>query len=282
MSYKDRINRVVDYIGSHLDEDLKLESLCRIACFSKYHFHRLFTAHTGVSLSSYIKWLRLKRSAYQLTMQKDDTIINIALDAGFESHEAYTRAFKKACGQSPSEFRKSADWSMWRNPTSPLLNKGETIMTTIIRDLSPRRLAVMEHHGDPMTLSSTLDRLMSWAAAQPIDVMPKPGEAFGFAYDDPRDSAAEEWQFDFALTVPDHFKLSGDVSEKVLPGGRYAVTTHKGSRDNIGDTVYGIYRDWLPASGEEPGDLPCIFCYQNFDNETAETELLTEIWVLLK
>ncbi|MCW5589372.1 MAG: AraC family transcriptional regulator [Legionellales bacterium] len=282
MSYQERVNRVIEFIGQHLDEDLVLEELCRIACFSKYHFHRLFTAHAGVSLKSYIKWLRLKRAAHQLIVQKEDTIINIALAAGFDSHEAFSRAFKQACGQSPSSFRHKANWRTWENPPYSLHIKGKKIMTITIKDLPSRRLAVMEHHGDPMKLSMTVDKLISWAKAQPINLKPKAGEAFGFGYHDPRETPAEEWQFDLALTVPQDFKLNDEVIERELPAGRYAVTTHKGSRDNIGDTIYGLYRDWLPQSGEELGDLPCIFCYHNFDHEVAETELLTEIWVLLK
>ena len=109
MGYKERVNRVIDFIGKHLDEELELDELCHIACFSKYHFHRLFTAHAGVSLKSYIKWLRLRRAAHQLTVQKEDTIINIALDAGFESHEAFSRAFKQVCGQSPLNSRPPPD-----------------------------------------------------------------------------------------------------------------------------------------------------------------------------
>lgn len=282
MSYKERVNRVIDFIGKHLDEELELEELCRIACFSKYHFHRLFTAHAGVSLKSYIKWLRLKRAAHQLTVQKEDTIINIALDAGFESHEAFSRAFKQVCGQSPSVFRNNANWRAWENPPYSLHIKGNKIMTITIKDLPARRLAVMEHRGDPMKLSITLDKLISWAKAQPINLKPKAGEAFGYGYADPRETPPEEWRFDLALTVPKDFKLSDDVIDRELPAGRYAVTTHKGSRDNIGDTIYHLYRDWLPESGEELGDLPCIFCYHNFDHEVAETELLTEIWVLLR
>lgn len=77
-------------------------------------------------------------------------------------------------------------------------------------------------------------------------------------------------------------KLEGEIIEKRLPEGRYAVAIHKGSRNNMGDTVYGLYRDWLPKSGEELEDLPCIFCYYNFDHEVAETELITECWLLLK
>ena len=57
---------------------------------------------------------------------------------------------------------------------------------------------------------------------------------------------------------------------------------HKGSRDNIDQLIYALYRDWLPSSGEELAELPCIFCYYNFDHEVAETELLTECWLLLK
>lgn len=283
MSYKERVKRVIDFIGKHLDEELELEELCRIACFSKYHFHRLFTAHAGVSLKSYIKWLRLKRAAHQLTVQKEDTIINIALDAGFESHEAFSRAFKKVCGQSPSAFRIKANWRSWENPPYSISTiKAKKIMTITIKDLPSRRLAVMEHHGDPMKLSMTLDKLISWAKEQPINLKPKAGEAFGYGYADPRETPSEEWRFDLALTVPKDFKLSDEVIDRELPAGRYAVTTHKGSRDNIGDTIYHLYRDWLPESGEELGDLPCIFCYHNFDHEVAETELLTEIWVLLK
>ncbi len=282
MSYKERVDRVIDFIGKHLDEELELDELCRIACFSKYHFHRLFTAYTGLPLMNYIKWLRLKRAAHQLIVHKEETIINIALDAGFESHESFTRAFKQVCGQSPSEFRRERNWESFENPPQPMHIKGEKIMTITIKELPAKRVAVMEHHGDPMRLSDTLDKLITWAKAQPINLKPKAGEAFGFGYHDPREVKPEEFRFDLALSVPQDFKLNDQVTERTLPAGRYAVTMHKGSRDNIGDTIYSIYRDWLPQSGEELGDLPCIFCYYNFDYEVAETESLTEIWVLLK
>lgn len=282
MSYKERVDKVIDFIGKHPDEELEMDELCRIACFSKYHFHRLFTAYTGLPLMNYIKWLRLKRAAHQLIVHKEETIINIALDAGFESHESFARAFKQICGQSPSEFRRERNWESFENPPQPMHIKGEKIMTITIKELPAKRVAVMEHHADPMRLSDTLDKLTTWAKAQPINLKPKAGEAFGFGYHDPREVKPEEFRFDLALSVPQDFKLNDQVTERTLPAGRYAVTMHKGSRDNIGDTIYSIYRGWLPQSGEELGDLPCIFCYYNFDYEVAETESLTEIWVLLK
>ncbi len=129
MNYKQHIDRVIEYIGKNLDEEFSLEKLCEIACFSKYHFHRLFTAYTGLSLNNYIKWMRLKRAAHQLIVNREDTIINIALDAGFESHESFSRAFKQVCGQSPSAFRRKANWKRWERPPYSININGIKIMT---------------------------------------------------------------------------------------------------------------------------------------------------------
>lgn len=96
MNYEQRIKRVIEFIGKHLDYELTLQQLSSIACFSKYHFHRIFTTYTGMSLQQYIRWLRLKRAAHQLIVDKDRSIIEIALNAGFQSHESFTRAFKQA------------------------------------------------------------------------------------------------------------------------------------------------------------------------------------------
>ncbi|KTC99782.1 AraC family transcriptional regulator [Legionella feeleii] len=282
MNYERQLNRVIEFIGKHLDEKLTLNQLSDIACFSKYHFHRLFTAYTGLSLQQYVRWLRLKRAAHQLIVNKDKSIIEIAINAGFESHESFTRAFKQACHLNPSEFRAQSSWQVWEQQPYCLPKQGEMTMHVSIKNMAARRLAVLEHRGDPQKVGDSVNRLINWAKAQTINLKPKAGEAFGFAYDDPQTTPAAEFRFDLGITVPEQLKLEGEVIEKRLPAGRYAVAVHKGSRNTIGDTVYGLYRDWLPESGEELGNLPCIFCYYNFDHEVAETELMTECWLLLK
>lgn len=283
MNYENQLRKVIEFIGKHLDEKLSLTQLSTIACFSKYHFHRLFTAYTGLSLQQYIRWLRLKRAAHQLIVDKDKTIIEIAINAGFESHEAFTRAFKQVCGESPSEFRAQSSWHFWEKPLYCLpKQEGEIMINVTIKNIQARRLAVVAHRDDPEKMGDSVNKLITWAKSQSINLKPKAGEAFGFAYDDPKTTEPAEFRFDLAITVPEQLKLEGDIIEKRLPAGRYAVTMHKGSRDNISDTVYSLYRDWLSSTGEELGDLPCIFCYYNFDHEVAETEFLTECWLLLK
>lgn len=282
MSDLRQFDKVIDYIGKHLDEKLSLEQLSEIACFSKYHFHRLFKVYTGLSLSQYIRWLRLKRAAYQLMMDREKSIIEIAIDAGFESHEAFTRAFKQVCGVTPKDFKRAQDGSVWEKPAYCMPKRGENNMKVEVKEMPARRLAVIEHRGHPSGIGESVNKLISWAKAQPMNLKPAPGEAFALAYDDPETTPPEEFRHDLAMTVPENLKLDGEIVEKRLPAGRYAAAMHKGSRDNIAETVYGLYRDWLPQSGEELSDYPCIFAYYNFDNEVAETELLTECWLLLK
>lgn len=282
MNYEHQLEKVIRFIGKHLDEKLTLSQLSDLACFSKYHFHRLFTVHTGLSLQQYIRWLRLKRAAHQLLINQDKTIIEIAINAGFESHEAFARAFKQSCGMSPKAFRLHSNWQLWEKQPYCLPKQGEIIMQVIIKNMNAKRLAAIEHRGPPELLQASVNKLINWAKSQAMNLKPKAGEAFGFAYDDPKTTEPADFRFDLAITVPEQLKLEGEVIEKRLPTGRYAVAIHRGSRDLIGDTVYGLYRDWLPKSGEELGDLPCIFCYYNFDHEVAETELLTECWLLLK
>lgn len=282
--YQQRLEKVIAFIGNHLDEDISLEQLSAVFCVSKFHFHRLFTALTGLSLQQYIRWLRLKRAAHQLIVNQEQSIINIAINAGFTSHEAFSRAFKKTCGLNPSQIRQQTNWSYWDRPPYCLPKRGKTDMNVEIRHINEIRLAMIEHRGDPNLLGASVNKLVTWAKAQPINLKPNAGEAFAIAYDDPKTTAPELFRTDLGIKIPKNFTLNNDsgIIEKYLPAGRYAVTLHKGPRDNLGDTVYPLYREWLPNSGQQLGDFPCIFCYQNFEHEVAETEALTEIWLLLQ
>ncbi len=98
--YHQRILRVLAYIQEHLDEALDLEELAPVACFSNYHFHRIFAAMTGETLADHVRRLRLERAAVELRSGAKQ-VIPVALDAGYEAHAAFTRAFKAALGVSP-------------------------------------------------------------------------------------------------------------------------------------------------------------------------------------
>jgi AraC family transcriptional regulator len=100
-----RIEGVMRYIRDHLHEPLDRETLAAVAGFSIPHFHRVFTAQIGESAISYIRRLRLERAGRKLRMGAVD-ITEVALAAGYDTHAAFSKAFKQQFGLSPREFRQ--------------------------------------------------------------------------------------------------------------------------------------------------------------------------------
>ena len=103
--YTERINEVTQYIREHIDEPLNREVLAAVAGFSVPHFHRIFTAHVGENIASYVRRVRLERAGRKLRMGAVD-ITEVALAAGYDTHAAFSKAFKQHFGLSPSEFRQ--------------------------------------------------------------------------------------------------------------------------------------------------------------------------------
>src|SRR5436190_9441013 len=103
-TYKQRVLRVLVHIQQHLDDALDLDELATVAHFSPYHFHRVFRGMVGESVMEHVRRLRLERAAHRLKFG-DQPVTRIAFDAGYETHEAFTRAFGAMFGESPSQFR---------------------------------------------------------------------------------------------------------------------------------------------------------------------------------
>src|SRR5215475_13869572 len=100
--YKRRILQVLMHVQENLDSRLSLDELAGLACFSPYHFHRIFKGMVGESVKEHVRRLRLERAANQLR-KGSASVIEIALDAGYESHEAFSRSFKSLFGASPTQ-----------------------------------------------------------------------------------------------------------------------------------------------------------------------------------
>jgi AraC-like DNA-binding protein len=103
--YYQRIDGVQQYIREHINEPLNREVLAAIAGFSVPHFHRVFTTCVGENIATYIRRVRLERAGRKLRMGAVD-ITEVALAAGYDTHAAFGKAFKRQYGLSPSEFRQ--------------------------------------------------------------------------------------------------------------------------------------------------------------------------------
>lgn len=105
--YINRINKALQFIDQNLDAELTLDSVAEIACYSPFHFHRIFKAITSESLNSYINRRRIEKAAAVLMYQPQVSIAELSLQFGFNSNASFTRSFKKYYGISPAGFRKT-------------------------------------------------------------------------------------------------------------------------------------------------------------------------------
>jgi len=97
---------LVEWIERHLDDPLKLDHIADQAGLSPYHFSRLFTARMGRSVMAYVRGRRLVRAAHRLVGNPDVRLVDLAFDCGFDSQEAFTRAFRRIFGVAPGRFRQ--------------------------------------------------------------------------------------------------------------------------------------------------------------------------------
>ncbi len=108
------LKHVQRFIHQHIDEPMKRDVLAQVAGFSVPHFHRVFIGCTGMSATDYIRGLRLQRAGFKLRCGMAKDITQVALAAGYASHAAFGKAFKKQYGISPSDFRQLPCWEATR------------------------------------------------------------------------------------------------------------------------------------------------------------------------
>lgn len=281
-AYAERFQRVLDYIDRHLDEDLTVAKLSRVANFSKYHFHRQFSCHAGMTVARYIEVMRLRRASYHLAFNQNRRIIDIALEAGFENPESFARAFKRNFGQTPSGFRRKPAWIHWTERMQlPGRNRSEPMEVKIVH-FEPTRVAVLQHHGAPGKVNESVSRFIAWRKASGLSPI-HTSRTFGLVHHDPETTAPEDYRFDICGSVAQPVPPNPQgVINGIIPGGRCAVVRHHGSTDLIGDSARHLYREWLPESGEELRDFPMFFHYVKMLHNTPEHELVTDIYLPLK
>src|SRR6195952_4989183 len=201
-NYHARMPRVLDYIDRHLEDELDLEAVSRVAAFSKFHFHRQFTAIFELSVHRYVQLARMRRASHQLASDSP-SVTGIAVDAGYDAPDAFARAFRQRFGQSPSSFRKSPDWEPWLAAFGPLDNARSKLMKTFttddvtIRDVAPTRGAILEHRGDPATIGATIQRFIAWRRAAGLH--PRNSPTFNVWRSERRPASPSDYSMDLCV-----------------------------------------------------------------------------------
>lgn len=253
-----RFQPVLDQIDASLDVALDYTALAAIANYSPWHFQRQFSALFGLPLGRYQQLRRLQRAAQALAYRQD-SVTEIALQAGYGSLEAFTRAFQRTLGQSPSAFRSQPDWlSLSHALTIPTSVPTMTDFTPFVQvvDLPGIELFAMSHCGDPRKLGDTLRRFIAWRREHGLH--PRNSRTFNL-FHTPPDEPVDTFRMDIAVEVPTHRDIdpaSSDVFRTRIPPMRAVVIAHVGPDSRMAAAFEWLYREWLPDRGEEPDDFP--------------------------
>ena len=268
LDYVDRINRAVDYVTRNLAHPLRLEDVARAACFSPYHFHRIFRSMMGETLASFVKRVRLERSVYLLSHRKGANLTEIALACGFSSSSDFSRCFRGHYGVPPSQFdverfRRSGREAMRASLTPPderhrldrvPAGKNPDGFAVTLRNLPARRVAYIRVHrpyeGDHVPQATA--RLLAWAEARGL----AHGQWLGWQWDDPEIVALDKCRYDVGLEVPDTTLADGEVSITAFPTCLVAEVEIRGSIDVELRALDWLYLAWLPSSGYAPAHQP--------------------------
>ncbi len=273
-------SRALWHIETHFGRELSLDDIARAAGVSRFHLARVFEVRMGSSVMGYVRARRLAVAARQLAAGAPD-ILSVALDAGYGSHEAFTRAFAAAFGLTPEAVRD-------RKSVNTLnLQEAIPMPDTVIDTASPHTLRQgramtiggLSGHYDPESsaaIPSLWQRFGQWLP----DVPGRTGEpytAFGVCYNQTDNS------FDYmcGVEVEPRADLPRDFATVALKPVMYAVFPHTGHISGIRGTWGAIWDKWLPESGLQVLPEPFLEKYgPSFDGRTGEGGL--EIWVPVK
>ncbi len=284
----ERFRALLTYIDENIDSDLSLHTLSQHAACSKFHFLRVFTSLYGITVADYVLSVRLRRAGHQLAFRQEASVLAIALANGFESAEAFARAFKRYSGQTPTQFRASPQWTDWQNhfPLVEQLKRSQLVtkhrMTDIqVKHFPETRIAVLEHRARPELLPQTIQRFIQWRKQNGLP--PSKHATYNLIYDDPAAVAPEAFRFDLAVATDRIIEDNeSSVISKNIPAGRCAYLRHIGSDLGLESSVRFLFEQWLPHSNEELRDFPLFFQRVSFYPDVAETQAVTDIYLPLQ
>lgn len=282
--HRKRMEAVLFHIQDHLDDDLDLEGLAAMTGLSAYHFHRVFKGLVGETLMEHIRRLRLERAAFQLACRRLP-VTRAAFDAGYETVESFSRAFKTRFGVAPSRYAETryGDPANIRQQTMERINASIAqgrIMDVTFKRIETFRIAYARATGQYHEAArNAWGMLMNWPGFGPA--MAAGGICLGIGHDDPSVTPPEKLRYDAAVRVSGSPAVYGEIRLGEIPGGEYAVYLHIGPYDALPESYNDLFGKWLPGSGRQLRPQAPFEVYLNNPETTPPAELRTEIWIPL-
>lgn len=274
--YRERVARVVAYIVANPLAAHRLDDLAALAHFSPFHFHRVYCAVAGESVAATVRRVRLAQAA-QLLEQGQCSVTEVALAVGYDSPQAFTRAFGQFTGQSPRAFQHDMHRVALKGRDSHTDSSSAyspTMLEVTLVERPAQHVQALRHVGPAATIAHTQRQLYLQRGACATARL---GAAFG----DPDDPTGFRY-YAAAAVASDAPPPDCRLEMLHIPAGLYARHTLHGPYTRINAALAALHRRWLPASGSEPDDRPVLEHYLNSPRDAALEALRTDLLIPIR
>lgn len=278
MDWVQRMNGAINYLEEHLMEKIDYAEVARLACCSAYHFQRMFSFITDVTLAEYIRRRRLTLAAFEL-QHSEIKVIDLALKYGYDSPEAFTRAFSNLHGVTPTAARLTGtSLKAYPKMTFHMSIKGDAEMNYRIEELGPFRIVGISERVSTESAFSVIPRI--WADARDQGIFEK---LWQFRLEDHQMGGilgvcangefGEKEEFDYLLSVTSDQDPPEGMTSFDYPASTWAVFDAPGGPDGIQEIWKRLYTEWVPSSIYDLAYLPAV------ENYLPPEEGRNELWV---
>ncbi|MGJ8551298.1 AraC family transcriptional regulator [Winogradskyella wichelsiae] len=291
--YKNRINRVFEFIDQNLDSDLSLNTIAEIAFFSPFHFHRIFKFITGETLNEYVNRQKIEKSTLDL-LHKNITTTEIAHKYGFSDNSSFSRAFKKYFGISPTEFKQQnpnrhskirqleskngQDYPDYERYICIINNLKKWIKMNVnieIKEMPKMDLAYVSSIG-PQNLESAYQKLMKWATPQGL--MNEQTKMVTIYHDSFKVTEANKVRMSASILLNKPIGADGEIGLTSIQKGKFIVGSFEIGLNEFEKSWTGLFL-WMSENGYKKADKNPFEIYHNNFNEHPERKAIVDFYI---
>ena len=291
--YKNRINRVFEFIDQNLESDLSLNTVAETAFFSPFHFHRVFKFVTGETLNGYVTRKRIEKSATEL-LHKNITTTELAHKFGFSDNSSYSRTFKKYFGVSPTEFKKQnpnrhskirqlkskngqeyPDYEKYICVINNLKNWIKMNAKIEIKEMPKMDLAYVSSIG-AHNLENAYGTLMQWAT--PKGLMNDQTKMITVYHDSFKFTEANKVRMSASILLDKDVETNGEIGRTSIKAGKFIVGSFEIRLNEFEKSWTGLFV-WMSENGYRKADREPFEIYHNNFNEHPQRKAIVDFYI---
>ena len=282
----DRYKKLIDFVENRFREEISIKDIEDVSFYSYRNINRIFLALQHETIGQYVKRMKLEKAAEYLKFS-EVKVSDIAFEVGYSDIAAFSKAFKKQFGCSPSNFRNSQELKQYitQKVVFPYETPNKQIPKFEIEEIPSFDILYLTYQGSYENIDQikkTWDQLIMYALK--LNLLKEETIVLGEILDDNEITDDLHCRYNAAIVLEEdaNFRLKGLFKTKRIAKQKYAKFVHKGSHETSIDTYSLIYGYWMTEVQLEFEDKPILEFYLNDEANTPEEDLLTEIYIPVK